>query len=164
MPTPKGAQVRVEGLDEFRKALRQLGPSWGRALGKVHRGVSKQVALRARSNAASVGAQQARSAGAIRWSGTAAAARITTTQGGRYPFANPAFWGQIKRTGFYADLWARTRSGRAQALPWVGSDWSVGVKGEGPYAINDAIADEMPRIVGEYGRQLDDLFKQAFPH
>src|SRR5699024_3541530 len=118
-----GLQVHVEGLKQFQSALRRLGPEWNRELGKIHREVAKQVALRARSNAEVLGPQQARSAGAIRWSGTATAAKIRTVQNSRYPFASPAFWGRIKRTGWYARVWAMSPGARPQGLPWVGSDW-----------------------------------------
>lgn len=156
--------VQVEGLAELRKALRVMGPEWGRMLSKTHREIAKRTAALARSKAGGVGRPQARMSGAIKGSGTQTAASITVSQSGRHPFANPAFWGQTKRTGWYASIWAAGHhDGRAQALPWVGSDWDVGVAGQGPYAINDAIADELPKILDTYGEELDALFRAAFP-
>lgn len=158
------APAQVEGLKEFRAALRQLGPQWGRMLSKTHRDIAKKVAATAQSYARGTGKQQARMAAAIKGSGTQSGAAITVNQSTRHPYANVAFWGQTKRTGWYAAIWAAGHhDGRAQALPWVGSDWQVGVSGEGPYAINDAIEAELPGVMDTYRRELDALFFRAFP-
>lgn len=155
--------AEVKGLAEFRRALRTMGPEWGRALSKVHRKIAKDVALKARSNAGGFGRQQARMAGAIKWSGVQTAARITVAQTARHPFANVAFWGQTKRTGWYGRLWAAGVRGKAQALPWVGSDWEVGTRGQGPYVINETIAAELPGVMETYEEELERLFYRAFP-
>lgn len=155
--------MQVEGLKEFRAALRQLGPEWGRMLSKAHRTIAKRAAAAAQSRARGIGAQQQRMAGSIKGSGTQTSASVRVAQSTRYPYASVAFWGQTKRTGWYARLWAMGVRGAAQSLPWVGNDWEVGAHGQGPYAINDAIADELPSIMADYSRMLDDLFQKAFP-
>ena len=55
-----------------------------------------------------------------------------------------AFWGAKKRTGWYAD--PRYRKSKRQHPIWVGNSWQAGAKGQGPYALNDAIADNRDRI------------------
>lgn len=152
------AAVSAVGLKELRKELKALGPQWPKELSKVHRAIAKDVQGRAKSNAPGVGRQQARMAGAIKASGTATGAALTVTQSGRYPYANVAFWGKIKRTGWYAG-----GHGAAQSLPWVGANWDVGVNGQGPYALNDAVADELPKTMVAYDRMLTDLLHRAFP-
>lgn len=155
--------VTVEGLKEFRAALRALGPEWGRMLSKAHRNIAKRVAATAKAKAQAYGPQQVRMAGAIKGSGRQTGAYIRVAQSDRYPFANVAFWGETKRTGWYGRMWAAGVRGRAQSLPWVGSSWDVGDANEGPYAVNAAIHDDMPEILRDYSRALDDLFHKAFP-
>jgi hypothetical protein len=150
--------VSVAGLKELRRDLKALGPQWGRELSKVHREIAKDVQGKAQSTARGMGRQQSREAGAIKASGTQSAAALSVVQSSRYPFANVAFWGKIKRTGWYAG-----GHGRAQSLPWVGNTWQVGVKGEGPYALNEAVADRLPQIMHNYEQMLDALMHRAFP-
>lgn len=150
--------VSVDGLKELRRDLKALGPQWPKELTKLHKEIARTVQVAAVANAAGMGRMQRKEAGAIKASGTQDSAALRVAQSSRYPFANPAFWGKIKRTGWYAG-----GHGRAQSLPWVGSDWQVGVKGEGPYALNDAVADKIPEIMREYGHMLDELFHRAFP-
>ncbi len=157
-----GAPVEVQGLAEFRRALRAMDPAFTRELSKTHREIAKRAGVASRAKAQGLGPQQRREAGAIGWSGTMTGAVVRVAQSARYPFANPAFWGRMRRTGWYASKWATSHSGRAQGLPWVGSSWDVGVRGQGPYAINDAIADELPSIMKDYSAALDDLFRRAF--
>lgn len=157
-----GAPVEVQGLTEFRRALRAMDPAFARELSKTHRGIAKRAGMASRTKAQSLGAPQRREAGAIGWSGTMTGAVVRVSQSARFPFANPTFWGRTSRTGWYAEKWAASHSGRAQGLPWVGSSWDVGVRGQGPYAINDAIADELPSIMKDYSEALDDLFGRAF--
>ncbi len=149
--------VSVAGLKELRRDLKALGPQWPKELSKLHKAIAKTVQVQAQSNARGMGRQQRKEAGAIKASGTQSGAALSVTQSSRYPFANPAFWGKIKRTGWYAG-----GTGRAQSLPWVGSAWEVGAKGEGPYALNDAVAEKLPEIMQSYERMLDDLLHRAF--
>lgn len=155
--------VTVEGLKEFRAALRALGPEWGRMLSKTHRDIAKRITANAQAKAQAYGPQQARMAKAIKGSGTQTGAFIKVAQSSRNPYANVAFWGQMKRTGWYGRMWAAGVRGKAQSLPWVGSDWDVGSASEGPYAINAAIHDAIPEIMREYSAALDGLFHKAFP-
>lgn len=75
-----------------------------------------------------------------------------------HPAALVAFWGAKKRTG-----WNAGHGGKPQHPKWVGNTWGVGVKGQGPYALNDAIADEATfrEARREYEQGIDDLAKRA---
>ena len=55
----------------------------------------------------------------------------------------------------------------AKAYPqfekWVGSSWAVGKRGEGPYAINEAVADKEDEIVEAIADGMDRLARRAYP-
>lgn len=104
-----------------------------------------------------MGGQQAHFAMAIRGRGTVRSARI-----GVRPQAATAFWGALSRTGWYAHRRYRTSSSR-QHPRWVGNSWDVGRPG-GPYAINDAIAQNLRSIEGAYVAALDRVTARAFPN
>lgn len=150
------AAIEVEGLKEFRKELRQLadGKTWSRELGQVQRHLAKKVAGWAQGDARGMGGSFAHFAGSVKGAGGVAGAKIAVD-----PKANATFWGAKKRTGWNA----RNPNSRAQHPEWVGSSWDVGVQGQGPYAINSAIASHLPEIEREYWDGLEGLFARAFP-
>lgn len=149
------AAIEVEGLKEFRKELRQLadGKTWAKELGTVQRTLAKKVAGWAKSDASGMGGPAGHFASSIKGAGGAAGAKITVA-----PKANAAFWGAKRRTG-----WNAGNNGRPQHPRWVGAGWDVGVAGQGPYAINSAIAAHMDEIEREYWSGVDDLTSRAFP-
>lgn len=92
-------------------------------------------------------------AGDIKAAGGVAGARITVESE-----ANAAFWGAKKRTG-----WNAGHGGRPQHPAWIGNMWDAGVTGQGPYAINQALADHTDDIVDAYSAALDRIAATAFP-
>jgi hypothetical protein len=153
--------VNVIGLKEFRAELRKLHPQWPRALATVHKTIADTGARRAQGYAQGMGGIQAKASGAIVGRGDQRYARIGVSGGRGVPFANVAFWGAKRHTGWYAQ--AQYAASPPQHPPWVGSDWEVGVMGQGPYAINPAIALYMPELLEEYGRMVEELAAAAFP-
>jgi len=143
-------EVKVEGLAAFRKELKALegDTNWNRELTRGMRGVATKAAGWARSEAQSMGGQQAHFASALFGRATATQARIEVA-GERSPKgkvrANPAFWG-------------RNSQGN-----WIGASWDVGIPGEGPYAINTAIFRHRDDLVEEIGDVFDAVIRQAFP-
>ena len=133
--------VSVEGLTEFRRDLRALDNSsrWLRELAAEQRVIANTVAGRSRFAASAMGGPQKHFASAIKGRGSSTGARIQIDSN-RYPGADGAFWG-AKQYRQFDD--------------WVGSSWSAGVKGEGPYAINDTIADMADEIVEMYGAGIE---------
>lgn len=128
---------------------------WSRELAKVHRTLAKQAAEWSRSEANAMGGVQKHFSDAIRGYGSAAAARIGIAK----PEAYAAFWGaKQNRTG-----WNRGGSVPNIKDDWVGNAWDVARAGQGPYAINDALAEHMDDIVRLYGDAIDDLASRAFP-
>lgn len=153
------AVVRVEGLAEFRKQLRELedGKVFGRALAKGQREVAKKAAGWAQSEARGMGGAQAKFAKRIAGRATQAGARIEISK----QEANAAFWGAKKRTGWFGH--GRYRGLDSQHDEWVGASWDVAARGEGPYAINRALADNLDEILDLYDKAMDDVWSLAFP-
>lgn len=147
--------VEVLGLSAFRKELRQLEDPkpWTRELGNVNREVAKQGAEWARAAATAMGGPQKHFAGAIRGYGSAASARIAVKDQDAYA----AFWGAKQRTGWNA-------GNKTPNQPeWVGSSWDAAVHGQGPYAINDALATRIRQLEALYINGIDDITRRAFP-
>jgi hypothetical protein len=150
------AAVTVEGLKDFRRDLKQIDAALPKEMAKVHKAIAEQVLPVARANAAALGGMQRHFANQIRASGTQLGASISV-QGK----AAAAFWGSNQHSGWYAA--PQYAGGPPQFKPWVGNAWEAGVPGEGPYAVNDAVAEMVPAIEVDYERMLDELTRKAFP-
>ncbi len=73
--------------------------------------------------------------------------------------ANAAFWGAKQdHTG-----WNAGNRGQPNQPEWVGNSWDVGVKGQGPYALNEAIATHLDSYLEEMWDGIDRVVAQAFP-
>lgn len=151
-----GASVQAVGLREWRKELKALED--GRALtlefARENRAIAKKAASWAQDEANSMGGPFAHFAKMIKGKGGAAGAKI-----GIDPTANAVFWGAKKRTGWNA----RNPQSKQQFPDWVGASWDTAVKGQGPYAINPALADHLDDIAEMYGDAIDRIAKKAFP-
>lgn len=150
----RDSAVQVQGLADLRRELKLLnaGKKWTQELAKLSRKVSRSAVMWSRAEAAGMGGPQAHFARNIRGAGGAAGARITIDNQ-----ANAAFWGAKKRTGW-------NEGGATPNQPdWVGSSWQVGVAGQGPYAINAAIAAHMDDLIDMYAEGIDDITSRAFP-
>lgn len=149
------AAAQVVGLDELRRELRKLEEprAWSKELGAVHRVIGRKAAGWAQAEAGRMGGVQKHFATAIRGYGTVQAARIAVAR----PEANAAFWGAKQRTGWNAGNQTPNQPA------WVGNSWQAGVRGQGPYAMNDALADHIDDVIDEYGDGIDRLTRRAFP-
>ena len=148
------------GIKEFRRALRELGPEWSRELRVVHKKIADIVAPHAQARAHAMGGVQSKAASAIKGRANQREARIAVTSSASTPFANVAFWGAKKRTGFYARHRYKDSTAR-QHPPWVGNAWDVGEPGGGPYAINETVAADRTEILDDYLNMIDDLARRA---
>ena len=145
--------VEVVGLSAFRKELRQLEDPkpWTRELGKVNRELAKKGAEWAQAEARGMGGEQKHFADAIRGYGSAASARVgiaSANKGQKNWGAYGAFWGSKVNPQFD---W------------WVGASWDVAVHGQGPYAINDALATRIRQLEALYINGIEDITRRAFP-
>lgn len=157
--------IDVKGLKEFRKALRELGPEFPKALAQAHRNVAQIAERVSQAEARRMGGVQAKSAKAIRGRGNQRSARlaIRPSNSPRNPtaMANVAFWGAKKRTGWYAKQ--NSPNGGQQHPTWVGAAWAVADPNAGPYAINVALHNNMDDIFAAFEAELDRLIAKAFP-
>ena len=157
------AGAYVAGIDALVAALRDMGPEWAKELKTAHKDVADRAAQWAQWEAASSGTRQQQAAmGAIRGQGRDTEARIFISRSKSTPFAGAAFWGAKRRTGWYGAAKFKGSTGR-QFLPWVGNSWDVAVAGEGPYAINDALAEHLDDILEFFNLAIDRVTAKAFP-
>jgi len=153
----------IVGLKEFRRDLRVLGSEWPKELRKVHKKIADDGAMKSQGYARAMGGQQAKYASAIKGRATQREARIGITAGKSAAGANAAFWGARARYGWYGFRRYHDTQGAPQFRPWVGSGWEVARFGEGPYAINQALAASLPGILNDYKDMIGELSRRAFP-
>lgn len=152
--------VEIRGLREFRRELRQIDSRMGNEVRKVHRRVADLVARRAVAGALAGGRQAAAAAKAIKPRATNTSAKIETVR--RPPFALGVFWGQKRRSGWYANP-RYSESTARQFPPWVGNQWDPGETGGKPYHIGPAINASLDEVEDIYLEGIDDIARRAFP-
>lgn len=143
-----GRGIQVTGLKELVRELKKIDGQLPKEVRRANFAVAKLVANEAQQRAGAGTPIQRKAASAIRASAGAGKASVSVRPSARIPFANGAFFG--------AKRWR-------QFEPWVGTGWAVGRPGEGPYAINPAIASLKDRIVDVYAEAIADVTTQAFP-
>jgi hypothetical protein len=149
------------------QALRRLStdPEWKKELRKTNAPVSKLGADLSRKEMRGSGDRQlARAAAGVRAAPTSTAAKVRVS--GRVPTSTKPMsalapvYGTRGRTGWFAA--PRYRTG-ANNPPWVGNDWTVGVRGQGPRGVNDALADGTEQILDEFEKAAWATLARAFP-
>lgn len=151
------AGAEVVGLKEFRGDLKAMDSQWPKELRKVHKQIADKATRYARANASGNGGVQAKAAGGIKGRATQSQASVSTGGG----IGNVAFWGAKKHTGWYAA--PQYAEGPAQHPKWIGNTWDVAEFGQGPYAINPALAVHLPELLDDYLDMIDELSHRAFP-
>ncbi len=146
-------QVEIQGLAEFRRALRNSAARSSNVMRTLHRKVADLVAGRAQGSAGSMGS-------AIKPRATNTSAKIETVA--KPPQALTVFWGAKRKTGWYAAPQYSGSTGR-QFPPWVGNQWSPGETGGEPYHIGPAINSSIPAVMDLYEKGIDEIVKEAFP-
>lgn len=147
--------MHIVGLAELRKELRRLDDprGWAKELTAVHRRLARTGLSWVQAEAESMGGPYARFAAGLSARGRAAGAAISVSRkvagrNGKAFIPNGVFYGSKQFPQFDR---------------WVGNSWDVGVAGQGPYAINPAIAAHMGDIIDTYAAGIDDLTARAFP-
>ncbi len=156
---PRGAEIR--GIREFRRELSKIDGLWAKELRRVSKDVADQGALYSRREASALGGVHRHSQDAIRGYATANDAKVGVSAGKRFPEANVAFWGAKQRTGWYGGGQYRQSRGQ-QHPPWVGNNWVPARRGQGPYAINEALAKNLDRLLAMYLDMVEDMTREAF--
>lgn len=151
--------VEIVGLREFVSALKRVGPEWPKALREVLGIIAEEGRDQSRRRAKGMGGVQSKAAGAIGKRATNKGASVTVATGSA--LGGVAFFGAKRHAGWYSR--ARYSNSTPQFDPWVGSSWEVAVAGEGPYAINDALAAYLPYLDQHFQEMIDELASAAFP-
>lgn len=173
MPEDLGAEI--EGLAQLRKVLAKASSASGlqNEFKAEEKKIAQRVAQASTANALSLEGVPHHFAKRITGKVSRSGAAVGPTKK-----ANAAFWGTKKRTGANEYSYSRRKSahpvpsrlskrppGRSAAraigfrrgadVPnqprWVGNRWQAGVRGQGPIAINEAVADLKPQIIEWYG-------------
>lgn len=167
-PTPpsRTSGITVEGLREFRRQLRAVGPEFPKALAGAHRDIAQIAARVSIAEARRMGGVQRKASGAIRGRGSQQKASLTVRPSksarNATAMANVAFWGAKKRTGWYSRP-RYSQSPARQHPEWVGNTWDVMDPTGGPYAINAALARYEGDLIEALWAALSRITSKAFP-
>ncbi len=159
-----GLDVAAPEVAEVLAGLKAAQAEFGKELRREHKLIAERVAARIAQRASSTRGYRS-FAQAWRPSGVRNGARLTLRrQAGattRYLGTRP-----LTRTGWNAAVYrngARLKGrryvppDRRQAPEWVGNNWIVGLRGEGPHIVRDIA----PQMVDEVTEQLADAFERA---
>lgn len=155
------AEVEILNYKEFRAALREVEGNWDSAMSLAHQKIGTRGAGFARARARGMGGVQAKAASAIGEKHTPRFAAVAVMPSAVDRMGNAAFWGAKRHTGWYDH--PRYQDSAPQHPPWVGSSWDVAEHGQGPYAINEALAANIDELLDEYLVAIDGIAKRAFP-
>lgn len=155
------AETEILGLREFQAALRKMNGEWDSAMSLAHQRIGSKGAAFARARARAGSRLQAKAASAIGERHTVRNAAVAVLPSRLDRMANVAYWGAKKRTGWYSK---RRYEGSTRQHPvWIGNSWEVAQAGQGPYAINAALAEHREELLDEYLEQVDRIARAAFP-
>lgn len=142
MPRIRTGDVKIEGLRELAKALKEIGPDFPREMRKVNKDVAGGVAEHAQHNALGLG-------------GVAAHAAPSLTSNGGVNSAAVALGGMAHPEAGGAEFGGGRRPTTQQFKPWRGSGSSAG------YFLYPAIREDADEIYDDYLEALDNLVKRA---
>lgn len=138
-------RIDIAGLREFEHSLGEAKAALPRVIRSINRSVAQEIVDSAREHADRP--QQRKAATSLRVVGGAASIAVSL------------------RNKFGFELGAEFGSKRyKQFPPWRGNQWSETWVPEGVgYFLHPAIRDDAARIIGEYNRRLDEVWRIAFP-
>lgn len=141
-------KVEIPGLRDFNRALRKVSADLPKITRRAHADFATEVRDEARSNAAGL-------------PGRSKFARLIVSSAGQN-FAAV----RVRDSHPAAAGWVFGALAFRQFRPWVGRQAPVagyGDFGPGAYAVSPAIRTEAPRVLDEYHRRVQALFRQAYP-
>jgi hypothetical protein len=174
MAANPGGGSGIRTTPNVRELARQLrsaggGKGFGAELAKEFRKanlwLAGQVSSEARGRAAQGEAIERKAANSIKARATGRGARIEVTTGTKrkaVAMGPVAFWGAKRFTGWMAGRADPVDPTVRQHRPWVGADWQVGKRGEGPYVLNETIGDIVPDVIEEYWERVDAAFASVW--
>jgi hypothetical protein len=163
----KRASVKVEGMRDFRKDLKQMTEDGGKdgrkLLKEANYKVARFVLHKAQRRAATVGPQQVNAAGSMQAKSTATTAQIRT--GVDFLYFNGAEFGADRNV-------RRITNGRpsASGKQWVQydgwkqfKDWKKPGSGNTGYFLFPTLRHESKEINEIWGREFDEISSKVFP-
>tara|TARA_R110000868_G_C10529182_1_gene733886 strand:- start:78 stop:608 length:531 start_codon:yes stop_codon:yes gene_type:complete len=159
----KGSGVKVEGMRDFRKELRQMtedGGKDGRSLIKQANGrIAKFVVDKAIQRAHSVGPLQVKAAQSMKAKSTSTAAQIVA--GDNIPFFDGAEFGAHRNLERNVKIWGRDQ---ITYLGWKQfKDWKKPGNGNTGYFLFPTLRAESETIKEMWGREFDEISSKVFP-
>lgn len=142
--------IRIEGLNEFRRELKNIDSDLPKELRRGHKKVGDFAADRVRPFA------PGRTKAAIKGRGTQREATLKV--GHNPPYSVAKMVGANRRFGWYGKARYRSSAGR-QFQPHLGASWTPGQL----YYIGPPLMASLDDIVEIWGEMLDDLTKKAYP-
>lgn len=139
--------VRVEGLDDFRRALKALGAQWPKMLAKANHDAAELIARDAASKAGGQGGVAAKVSPSIKATTTAASASVQLGSNA-YPMALGAEFGAKQYPQFKA---------------WRGNQWEPDDANGVGYFLHPAIRETKTRFEDIYLEGIERLAHEAFP-
>lgn len=146
-------------LKALAKDLRDTDKSLARGLGREHKRLGKIITDDSKSNASQLGGVHDKASGGIKPSASATEIKVIVDAGGAYPMALVAFFGAKAYTGWYGK--PQYFDSPPQHPEWIGADWDP-TEGDGPYAIGDAVRDNLDDVLEAELDVLEQAFTDAF--
>ena len=147
-------QIDVEGLNEFRKALKATDKAFVKELGQEYKIIGRMIQSGAAQRAAALGGIAAKSADAVKASASTTALAVKLSSGSKTPWAFGAEFGggkygagNPKPTGGYT----------TQFKPWKGNGPEAG------YFLYPTIRAESAHIIEEFDKAIERVAAHAFP-
>ena len=167
---------------EFAHALKSLEDpkAWRKELRRLHRKVAnaatKYSRAEMRSGSDRFARQLAASAKYLRANANTTGAALVISNRQWAPML-VAVWGTKKKLGWYGGwtkdalgypVWdpqiaAGFEGGKPNAAGWIGNNWTVATRGQGPRGINDALAKHQGDLLDIAAQESMDLIARAFP-
>lgn len=145
MARPGLAEFHIEGLGQFRRALRDMGATLPHSLREYNVKAAKRIVDEARDNATKP--QEQKAAKSLRASRSGSQVAVMLGDSKRYAFALGAEFGARRYNQFRA---------------WRGNQWKHWEGGPG-YFLHPAIRDVGHDVLDEYWQSIRRLHQQAFP-
>lgn len=145
-------RVRIEGLNEFQRALREIDATLPRELRKANKGAAEVVADASRSRAESLGGVAAKAAPSIKAAAEQRYAKVALG-GAKYPFALGANFGALHD---------QTRNTAHGVMKGWNQFPETGGKGHDRF-LYWAVRAKREEFMHEYELLLDALAARAFP-
>lgn len=165
--TNRELTVKIEGLRDFREALKLVADEYPDAVKKANNDLATGLVKHAQKRGRSYGGVVAKGSRSLKATNAAAYSAIlggtTGSKTDRAVFFGAEFGGKRRTQGKKIPVNARgPRKLRSGFKPWRGNQWGGWSGGPG-YFLHPTIREEGPAAIEEYKQRLLRLERRAFP-